>query len=75
MDIPSRLLELRNMRMGMVQTPEQLRFCYQAILLGKKRLNVETPAATQTKQRPDTLQLVHENPDVFFFFQNLLLTK
>lgn len=57
-DIPKMLVELRSMRMGMVQTPEQLRFCFQAIILGKKRASMETPAVSPISERPKTLELV-----------------
>lgn len=39
------LLELRNYRMGLIQTHDQLTFSYEAIIEGMKRMNndVRTP--------------------------------
>ncbi|GAU94181.1 hypothetical protein RvY_06006 [Ramazzottius varieornatus] len=57
-DIPTQLLELRTMRMGMVQTEQQLKFCYQAVMAGKKRLAVQTPAASPSmKLRPTSISV------------------
>lgn len=38
MDVKEVLLEMRTYRMGLIQTPEQLRFSYQAIIEGAKQL-------------------------------------
>lgn len=38
LNIQETLKELRRYRMGLIQTPDQLRFCYQAVLEGAKRL-------------------------------------
>ncbi|XP_075990554.1 tyrosine-protein phosphatase non-receptor type 61F-like isoform X2 [Anticarsia gemmatalis] len=38
-DIQETLLEMRRHRMGLIQTPDQLRFCYQAVLEGTKYLD------------------------------------
>lgn len=40
LNIPRILLEMRRDRMGLIQTPEQLRFSYQAIIEGAKRLGI-----------------------------------
>lgn len=37
-DVPSVLLEMRRFRMGLIQTPDQLRFSYLAILEGARAL-------------------------------------
>lgn len=37
-DVKEILLEMRKYRMGLIQTPEQLRFSYQAIIEGAKQL-------------------------------------
>ncbi|KAJ8914436.1 hypothetical protein NQ315_017532 [Exocentrus adspersus] len=37
-DVKEILLEMRKYRMGLIQTPEQLRFSYQAIIEGAKRI-------------------------------------
>lgn len=37
-DIKEILLDMRKYRMGLIQTPEQLRFSYQAIIEGAKQL-------------------------------------
>lgn len=37
-DVKQVLLEMRKYRMGLIQTPEQLRFSYQAIIEGAKQL-------------------------------------
>ncbi|KFM73383.1 Tyrosine-protein phosphatase non-receptor type 1, partial [Stegodyphus mimosarum] len=52
-NIRQRLLEMRHYRMGLIQTPDQLRFSYLAIIEGAKRIlpnrNSNTvPSATQT---------------------------
>ncbi|KAJ8738000.1 hypothetical protein PYW08_000595 [Mythimna loreyi] len=39
LDIQETLLEMRQHRMGLIQTPDQLRFCYQAVIEGAKRLD------------------------------------
>lgn len=39
MDVKEILLELRRYRMGLIQTPEQLRFSYLAIIEGAKKLS------------------------------------
>ncbi|OQV24648.1 Tyrosine-protein phosphatase non-receptor type 1 [Hypsibius exemplaris] len=63
-DIPQKLLELREKRMGFVQTYEQLRFCYQAIIKGKKRISIQTPAASPSmNHRPVSLPINHPEPD------------
>ncbi|VVC86357.1 tyrosine-protein phosphatase non-receptor type 61F-like isoform X2 [Leptidea sinapis] len=38
-NIPEVLVEMRNYRMGLIQTPDQLRFSYQAVIEGAKRFN------------------------------------
>ncbi|CAH0577792.1 unnamed protein product [Chrysodeixis includens] len=38
-NIQEMLLEMRRHRMGLIQTPDQLRFCYQAVIEGTKRLD------------------------------------
>lgn len=38
-DVKEILLEMRKYRMGLIQTPEQLRFSYQAIIEGAKQLS------------------------------------
>lgn len=45
-DVKEILLEMRKYRMGLIQTPEQLRFSYQAIIEGAKQLS-------QTSLSPD----------------------
>lgn len=42
-------MKMRNFRMGLIQTPEQLRFSYQAILEGARRL-LGDAVATTSKQ-------------------------
>lgn len=37
-DVKEVLLEMREYRMGLIQTPEQLRFSYQAIIEGTKQV-------------------------------------
>lgn len=37
-DVKQILLEMRQYRIGLIQTPEQLRFSYQAIIEGAKKL-------------------------------------
>lgn len=37
-DVKEILYEMRSYRMGLIQTPEQLRFSYQAIIEGAKQL-------------------------------------
>lgn len=39
MDVKEILLEMRKYRMGLIQTPEQLKFSYQAIIEGAKQLS------------------------------------
>lgn len=39
LNIQETLLEMRHHRMGLIQTPDQLRFCYQAVIEGTKRLD------------------------------------
>jgi len=41
------LMEMRRHRMGLIQTMDQLRFSYQAILEGAKRLLNRDPALTE----------------------------
>jgi len=43
------LLEMRKFRMGLIQTPEQLRFSYQAIIEGAKCLELEKKEVTNTR--------------------------
>lgn len=38
-DIKDVLIEIRSQRMGLIQTPDQLRFSYQAIIEGIKRFD------------------------------------
>lgn len=38
-DVKEILLEMRKYRMGLIQTPEQLKFSYQAIIEGAKQLS------------------------------------
>ncbi|CAB3226391.1 unnamed protein product [Arctia plantaginis] len=61
LNIQEILLELRRHRMGLIQTPDQLRFSYQAVIEGTKRLDPnfeeeeeeEVPKATvQEEQAP-----------------------
>lgn len=39
MNIQQILLEMRRDRMGLIQTPDQLRFSYQAVIEGAKRFS------------------------------------
>lgn len=48
MDIKNILLDMRKYRMGLIQTPDQLRFSYMAVLEGAKHImgdsSVQVPA-------------------------------
>lgn len=39
MNVREVLLEMRKYRMGLIQTPDQLRFSYQAIIKGAKQID------------------------------------
>ncbi|XP_019879086.1 tyrosine-protein phosphatase non-receptor type 61F isoform X2 [Aethina tumida] len=52
-DVKEILLEMRKYRMGLIQTPEQLRFSYQAIIEGAKQLldpNAEDPEIVESHE-------------------------
>lgn len=54
-DIRDTLLEMRKFRMGLIQTPHQLRFSYFAIVEGEKILNLtEEDNAAKSKKDSDT---------------------
>lgn len=52
-DIKGILLDMRKYRMGLIQTPDQLRFSYMAVLEGSKSImgdsSVQVPEHTMTK--------------------------
>ncbi|KAK1895066.1 Tyrosine-protein phosphatase non-receptor type 2 [Dissostichus eleginoides] len=51
-DIQKVLLDMREYRMGLIQTPDQLRFSYMAVIEGAKLTLPECSAAQQDKQIP-----------------------
>ncbi|XP_035019395.1 tyrosine-protein phosphatase non-receptor type 2a [Hippoglossus stenolepis] len=50
-DIQKVLLDMREYRMGLIQTPDQLRFSYMAVIEGAKIILTDNSAAQQNKQR------------------------
>ncbi|XP_059195800.1 tyrosine-protein phosphatase non-receptor type 2a isoform X1 [Centropristis striata] len=50
-DIQKVLLDMREYRMGLIQTPDQLRFSYMAVIEGAKLIPTVNPAAQQNKQK------------------------
>lgn len=50
-DIQKVLLDMREYRMGLIQTPDQLRFSYMAVIEGAKLLQTVHSAAQQKKQK------------------------
>lgn len=46
-DVKDVLLEMREYRMGLIQTPEQLRFSYQAIIEGTKQILNQNSESTK----------------------------
>ncbi|XP_076594163.1 tyrosine-protein phosphatase non-receptor type 2a isoform X1 [Chaetodon auriga] len=50
-DIQKVLLDMREYRMGLIQTPDQLRFSYMAVIEGAKLILTDNSAAQQNKQR------------------------
>lgn len=50
-DIQKVLLDMREYRMGLIQTPDQLRFSYMAVIEGAKLVLTDNSAAQQNKQR------------------------
>lgn len=63
-DIRSMLLSMRNYRMGLIQTPDQLRFSYLAIIEGGKRL---------LSDEDSTLSVLSSYLEEVRIHQNLLL--
>lgn len=51
-DVPSVLLEMRRFRMGLIQTPDQLRFSYLAILEGARALAQPDGSEKGVRQSP-----------------------
>jgi len=55
-DLYTTVMSLRSERGGMVQQPEQYRFCYQSIIEGAKELGLQVPGLVESKIiRIDTL--------------------
>ncbi|KAE8288396.1 Tyrosine-protein phosphatase non-receptor type 2 [Larimichthys crocea] len=50
-DVQKVLLDMREYRMGLIQTPDQLRFSYMAVIEGAKLILTDNSAAQQIKQR------------------------
>nr|XP_046254938.1 tyrosine-protein phosphatase non-receptor type 2a [Scatophagus argus] len=50
-DIQKVLLDMRDYRMGLIQTPDQLRFSYMAVIEGAKLTLTDNSVAQQNKQR------------------------
>ncbi|XP_041650063.1 tyrosine-protein phosphatase non-receptor type 2a [Cheilinus undulatus] len=50
-DIQKVLLDMREYRMGLIQTPDQLRFSYMAVIEGAKLILTDNSAAQLNKQR------------------------
>ncbi|CAJ1061469.1 tyrosine-protein phosphatase non-receptor type 2a [Xyrichtys novacula] len=50
-DIQKVLLDMREYRMGLIQTPDQLRFSYMAVIEGAKLILSDYSAAQQNRQR------------------------
>ncbi|XP_045900671.1 tyrosine-protein phosphatase non-receptor type 2a isoform X1 [Micropterus dolomieu] len=50
-DIQKVLLDMREYRMGLIQTPDQLRFSYMAVIEGAKLILTDNSAAQHCKQR------------------------
>lgn len=51
-DIKNILLDMRKYRMGLIQTPDQLRFSYMAILEGAKYIMGDSSVPVQTPHFP-----------------------
>ncbi|XP_068612066.1 tyrosine-protein phosphatase non-receptor type 2a [Brachionichthys hirsutus] len=49
-DIQKVLLDMREYRMGLIQTPDQLRFSYMAVIEGAKLMLTDSSAAQENKQ-------------------------
>ncbi|KAK2910652.1 tyrosine-protein phosphatase non-receptor type 2a isoform X1 [Channa argus] len=50
-DIQKVLLDMRDYRMGLIQTPDQLRFSYMAVIEGAKLIQTDNSAPQQNQQR------------------------
>lgn len=59
-DVKEILLEMRKYRMGLIQTPEQLRFSYQAIIEGAKQLLDPNAEVNKTNSINNISSLVHQ---------------
>ncbi|XP_070691837.1 tyrosine-protein phosphatase non-receptor type 2a [Pempheris klunzingeri] len=61
-DVQKVLLDMREYRMGLIQTPDQLRFSYMAVIEGAKLILTDNSAAQQTEQR--VMSRDDEEPDL-----------
>lgn len=51
MDIQKVLLDMREYRMGLIQTPDQLRFSYMAVIEGAKLILTDNSTAQVTQSQ------------------------
>lgn len=74
MNIQEILLEMRRDRMGLIQTPDQLRFSYQAIIEGAKRLNPDWVSLRNKYFKPTLYkETVHNTGRIMRLTQRLQL--
>lgn len=61
MDIQKVLLDMREYRMGLIQTPDQLRFSYMAVIEGAKLILTDNSAAQVAQSQGCGVRLYFQN--------------